>query len=84
MKESLLKSLDCITYSLIIIGALNWGFVGFFGFDAVAAFFGQMGGLSRMVYATIGVAALYDVFAIRSMVHRWNIHLRHHPVPAHA
>ena len=78
-----MKSLDCITYTLMIIGALNWGFVGIFGVDAVAAFFGHMSGLSRVVYATIGVAALYDVFALRSMVHRWDVHLHHHPIPAH-
>ncbi len=84
MKELLLKSLDGITYSLIIIGALNWGFVGVFGFDAVAAFLGPMSALSRIVYGTVGVAALYDLLALRSTVHRWDIHLRHHPAPAHA
>jgi uncharacterized membrane protein YuzA (DUF378 family) len=84
MKESLLKFLDCITYSLIMIGALNWGLVGFFKFDVIAAFCGPMSALSRIVYATVGVAALYDVLSLRSMIHRWDVHLHHHAVPAHA
>jgi len=83
MKDSLLKTLDCITYSLIMIGALNWGLVGLFRFDVIAAFFGPMSELSRIVYATVGIAALYDLFAIRSMIHRWDVHL-HHPAPVHA
>jgi len=43
---------------LSLIGALNWGLVGFFKFDLVAWLFGQMTWLSRLVYAIIGVAAL--------------------------
>ena len=43
---------------LSLIGALNWGLVGFFRFDLVAWIFGSMTLLSRLVYAIIGVAAL--------------------------
>ena len=43
---------------LSLIGALNWGLVGFFNFDLVAWLFGPMTILSRLVYAIIGVAAL--------------------------
>ena len=43
---------------LSLIGALNWGLVGFFNFDLVAWLFGPMTWLSRFVYAIIGVAAL--------------------------
>ncbi|MBR3511316.1 MAG: DUF378 domain-containing protein [Alphaproteobacteria bacterium] len=43
---------------LSLIGALNWGLVGFFNFDLVAWIFGPMTLLSRLVYAIIGVAAL--------------------------
>ncbi len=84
MKTSVLKSIDCITYTLIIIGALNWGLVGFFGFNLVAAIFGQMTVAARVVYAVVGVAALYDLLAIRSMIHRWGVHTHREPAPAHA
>ena len=47
---------------LSLIGALNWGLVGFFQFDLVAWLFGPMTMLSRFVYAVIGVAGLIWLF----------------------
>lgn len=41
-----------------LIGALNWGLVGFFKFDLVAWIFGSMTVWSRLVYAIIGLCAL--------------------------
>lgn len=44
---------------LVIVGAVNWGLIGFFQFDLVAALFG--GGdsiLSRIVYALVGISGL--------------------------
>ena len=37
-----MKIIDKIALVLIIIGAINWGLIGFFKFDLVAAIFGQM------------------------------------------
>ena len=54
--------LDRIALILVIIGALNWGFVGLFGLDLVAFFFGgQMAALSRVIYAVVGTAGLWCV-----------------------
>ena len=48
----------CLT--LVIIGAINWGLIGFFQFDLVAAIFGGMSSwVSRIIYALIGLAGLY-------------------------
>ncbi|MCL2170535.1 MAG: DUF378 domain-containing protein [Defluviitaleaceae bacterium] len=48
----------CLT--LIILGAINWGLVGFFQFDLIAAIFGGMSSwVSRIIYALIGLAGLY-------------------------
>ena len=48
----------CLT--LVVIGAINWGLVGFFQFDLVAAIFGGMSAwVSRVIYAFIGLAGLY-------------------------
>ena len=44
---------------LVIIGGLNWGLYGLFGFDLVAYLFGAMSILSRIVYVLVGLAALY-------------------------
>jgi uncharacterized membrane protein YuzA (DUF378 family) len=82
MKTSMLKSIDIIAYALLLIGALNWGLVGFLGFDLVAALFGQMSVLSRMVYALVGIAALYDLLSLPLIFKRWDIHLEHRPVHA--
>ncbi len=52
-----------IAFILVIIGALNWGLVGFFSWDLVAAIFGEMTTAARVVYALVGVSALYMIFA---------------------
>lgn len=46
------------SYILVLIGALNWGLVGFFHFDLVAAIFGEMTVLSRAVYGIVGLSAI--------------------------
>jgi len=57
--------LKIIAYILVIIGAINWGLVGFFGFDLVAAIFGDMSLLSRIVYGLVGISAI-----ILLLIHR--------------
>ena len=49
------KCLDCTALTLTIIGAINWGLIGFFRFDLVAFLFGDMSWLSRVVYALVGL-----------------------------
>ena len=53
------KLLDCIALTLTIIGAVNWGLIGFFSFDLVAFIFGDMSWLSRIIYALVGISGLY-------------------------
>ncbi|MBU3896096.1 DUF378 domain-containing protein [Patescibacteria group bacterium] len=50
------KSLGVIALTLVIIGALNWGLVGFFNYDLVAAIFGEMSAISRVVYVVVGLS----------------------------
>ena len=54
-----LSALDWVALVLVLIGALNWGLVGFFSFDLVAAIFGAMSAISRVIYALVGLAAVY-------------------------
>ena len=56
-----MKVLDSIVLILVIIGAVNWGLIGFFKFDLVAFLFGQMTWLSRVVYAIVGLCGLYTI-----------------------
>ena len=49
---------------LTIIGAINWGLIGFFQFDLVATVFGggsQAGGFARVIYALVGIAGLVNL-----------------------
>ena len=60
-----MKIIDKIALILIVLGALNWGSVGFFGFDCVAFLFGgQTGTISRIIYALVGVAGLWGITMI--------------------
>ncbi len=53
-----MKLLRNIAYALVIIGALNWGLVGFFNFDLVAKVFGEMTVLTRVIYSLVGVSGI--------------------------
>jgi uncharacterized membrane protein YuzA (DUF378 family) len=65
--------LKVIAYVLVIIGAINWGLIGFFGFDLVASLFGEMSVLSRIVYGLVGVSALVLLILNRDIFHDYNI-----------
>lgn len=54
-----MKTLDYIALILVVIGAVNWGLIGFFSFDLVRVIFGDMTLISRIVYALVGVSGLY-------------------------
>ena len=53
-----MKAVKVVALILLIVGGLNWGFVGFLGFDLVAALFGSMSLISRIVYALVGISAI--------------------------
>lgn len=53
-----------ITLVLLIVGGLNWGLVGLFDFDLVAALFGEMSLLSRIVYTLVGASALWQLIQL--------------------
>jgi uncharacterized membrane protein YuzA (DUF378 family) len=57
-----MNAIDWLSLALVIIGGLNWGLVGAFGFDLVAAIFGEMTIISRMIYVLVGLAALYMLY----------------------
>ncbi len=57
-----LTLIDKIALILIIIGGLNWGLVGVFGFDLVAWIFGGSKEiLSRLVYTLVGIGAVWGI-----------------------
>lgn len=56
-----MKALDITALILVIIGAINWGLIGFFQFDLVASIFGDMSMFSRIIYALVGISGLYSL-----------------------
>ncbi|MCI8765058.1 MAG: DUF378 domain-containing protein [Lachnospiraceae bacterium] len=53
------KALDNTALTLAIIGAVNWGLIGFFDFNLVASLFGGMSWLSRIIYGLVGLCGIY-------------------------
>ncbi|GAA0428572.1 DUF378 domain-containing protein [Lentibacillus halophilus] len=50
--------------ALVIIGAINWGLIGLFQFDLVAAIFGggeQSGVIARVIYTLVGIGGLFSL-----------------------
>jgi len=58
-----LNAWDWLALILVIIGGLNWGLVGLFNFNLVAAIFGAMSWLESLVYILVALGAIYLIFA---------------------
>lgn len=56
-----MKIIDNIALVLIIIGAINWGLIGFFNFNLVEAIFGDMTAISRIIYGLVGISGLWGI-----------------------
>ncbi len=52
------RGFDYAVLTIVIIGAINWGLIGFFNFNLVALLFGN-GMFSRIVYGIVGLCGLY-------------------------
>ena len=53
------KGFDYTALTIVIIGAVNWGLIGFFNFNLVSFLFGSMSWISRIIYAVDGLCGLY-------------------------
>lgn len=56
-----MKILDSIAFILVLIGAVNWGLIGFFDFNLVSTLFGDMSGFSRIIYGLVGLSGIYSL-----------------------
>jgi uncharacterized protein len=64
-----MKLVNILTLVLVIVGAVNWGLVGLFQFDLVAAIFGgQQAVLSRIVYVLVGLSGLYQLVPLTTAI----------------
>ena len=60
-----MSGLQRFAFALVIVGALNWGLIGFFNFDLVASIFGgQNAAMSRIIFAIVGLSGLVSLVTL--------------------
>jgi uncharacterized membrane protein YuzA (DUF378 family) len=64
MGRIIMKGLNIITLVLVIVGGINWGLVGLFEFNLVAAIFGAGSVISRIIYIVVGASALWQLYPL--------------------
>lgn len=72
MRDNSMRKLDVFAGVLVIIGAVNLGVVGLFDVNLID-FFVENTVADRLIYAVIGIAAIYRVIYWRSIRSRWKI-----------
>lgn len=63
------KFLQYFALTIAVIGAVNWGLIGFFNLNLVSLLFGSMSWISRIIYGLVGLSGLY-LFTFYSLVDR--------------
>lgn len=63
-----LNPIEKVAYILLVIGGVNWGLVGWLDYNLVDEIFGVGSGVSRVIYAVVGVAALYVTYSLAMMM----------------
>ena len=66
-----MRTLDVIVAVLLVIGGANWGLIGVFDFNLVAWLVGDMSAASRIIYALVGLGALYQALQVKGIQRRW-------------
>lgn len=61
MEVFILKAINCIALTLVIIGAINWLLVGLFEFNLVDAIFGSLSLLARIIYILVGISGIWSI-----------------------
>ena len=56
-----MRILDSIALVFVVIGAINWGLIGFFQYDLVSTLFGVSTMFTRIIFAIVGICGLYAV-----------------------
>ncbi|MFH0752050.1 MAG: DUF378 domain-containing protein [archaeon] len=64
MAKKGMSTLDWVAVVLVVVGGLNWGLIGAFGFDLVEFLLGSILALQRVVYSLVGIAAVYSIYSL--------------------
>lgn len=62
-----INAMDYVAMVLVIVGGLNWGLVGVFKYNLVDSIFGEGSALARIVYALVGLSAVYMVYTLSKL-----------------
>ena len=69
-----MKKLDALARVLLLIGGLNWGLVGIFHFDLIAALvgrhFGETSPVSSVIYILVGLVVIYEALSWKAIQRR--------------
>lgn len=63
-----METLQKIALIFTVIGAINWGLIGFFDFNLVANLFGDTSMLSRIIYMIVGIAGIINIYTLFSHI----------------
>lgn len=72
-RETGLSALAWVSIVLVVIGAINWGLVGLFNFNLVAALFGALSPISRIIYVLVGLGGLYLLYLAAQLSQRTRV-----------
>ncbi len=50
-----------ITLLFTVIGAINWGLIGFFDFNLVESLFSQSSTICAIIYSIVGICGLINI-----------------------
>lgn len=59
-----METLQKIALVLCVIGALNWGLIGFFDFNLVDSIFGEASMLSKIIYILVGISGIINIYTL--------------------
>ncbi len=60
-----MKAVKFLVMLLMVVGSLNWGLVGFFGYNLVADLFGGMMTMgARVVFGLVGIAGVIGLLRL--------------------
>lgn len=62
--------IDWVAILLLLVGGLNWGFVGFLNFNLVSWLLGAGTFWSRAVFSLVGLSALYSIWSLAKVLDR--------------
>ena len=65
-----MKVIDKIALLLIIIGAINWGLIGFFDFNLVTSLFQDSSVITRIIYGIVGICGIINIFLLFSHIEK--------------